>query len=62
MSLTSNDNLSLQYFSEPAWPELLPPPYPPPHNKPYTLLISLDDLLVTSSWDVRQYNFLLLQF
>ncbi|KAF9053838.1 HAD-like protein [Hymenopellis radicata] len=38
-------------FSEPAWPELLPPPYPPPHGKPYTLILSLDDLLVTSTWD-----------
>ncbi|KAF9262545.1 HAD-like protein [Marasmius fiardii PR-910] len=43
------------YFSEPAWDELLPPPYPPPHGKPYTLLLSIDDLLVTSTWD-RQYG------
>ncbi|THU98030.1 HAD-like protein [Dendrothele bispora CBS 962.96] len=42
-------------FVEPAWPELLPPPYPPPHQKPYTLLISVDDLLVTSVWD-RQHG------
>ncbi|KAK1225047.1 mitochondrial inner membrane protein required for protein import [Marasmius sp. AFHP31] len=39
------------YFSEPAWDELLPPQYPPPHGKPYTLLLSLDDLLITSTWD-----------
>ncbi|KAF7294459.1 Mitochondrial import inner membrane translocase subunit TIM50 [Mycena kentingensis (nom. inval.)] len=39
------------YFNKPAWPELLPPPPPPPHGKPYTLLISIDDLLVTSTWD-----------
>ncbi|KAF8883276.1 HAD-like domain-containing protein [Infundibulicybe gibba] len=39
------------YFNKPAWPELLPPPYPPPHQKPYTLLLSIDDLLVTSTWD-----------
>lgn len=38
-------------FVEPAWPELLPPPYPPPYQKPYTLLLSVDDLLVTSQWD-----------
>lgn len=25
---------------------------PPSHQKPYTLLLSLDDLLVTSTWDV----------
>ncbi|KAG6856065.1 hypothetical protein H0H87_007721 [Tephrocybe sp. NHM501043] len=43
------------YFNKPAWPELLPPPYPPPHQKPYTLLISIDDLLVTSTWD-RQHG------
>ncbi|KAF5363180.1 hypothetical protein D9758_008395 [Tetrapyrgos nigripes] len=42
-------------FMEPAWTELLPPPYPPPHQKPYTLLISIDDLLVTSTWD-RQHG------
>ncbi|KAK7026404.1 mitochondrial inner membrane protein required for protein import [Paramarasmius palmivorus] len=43
------------YFSKPAWTELLPPPYPPPHQKPYTLLLSVDDLLVTSTWD-RQHG------
>ncbi|KAF7356753.1 Mitochondrial import inner membrane translocase subunit TIM50 [Mycena venus] len=43
------------YFNKPAWPELLPPPPPPPHQKPYTLLISIDDLLVTSTWD-RQHG------
>lgn len=43
------------YFSEPAWSELLPPPLPPPHGKPYTLLLSIDDLLVTSTWD-RQHG------
>ncbi|KAK0449281.1 import inner membrane translocase subunit tim-50 [Armillaria borealis] len=45
----------LGYFSEPAWPELLPPPYPAPHQKPYTLIVSVDDLLVTSIWD-RQHG------
>lgn len=34
------------------WPELLPPPMPAPHQKPYTLLVSLDDLLIGSTWDV----------
>ncbi|KAJ7623368.1 HAD-like domain-containing protein [Roridomyces roridus] len=43
------------YFNKPAWPELLPPQPPPPHSKPYTLLISIDDLLVTSTWD-RQHG------
>ncbi|KAI0032391.1 HAD-like domain-containing protein, partial [Vararia minispora EC-137] len=43
------------FFSKPAWIELLPPPLPPPHQKPYTLLVSVDDLLVTSTWD-RQHG------
>ncbi|PFH47484.1 hypothetical protein AMATHDRAFT_67686 [Amanita thiersii Skay4041] len=43
------------FFSEPVWSELLPPPLPPPHGKPYTLVVSLDDLLVTSTWD-RQHG------
>ncbi|KAJ3482365.1 hypothetical protein NLI96_g7027 [Meripilus lineatus] len=42
-------------FTEPLWPELLPPPLPAPHQKPFTLLISIDDLLVTSMWD-RQHG------
>ncbi|KAF6752233.1 HAD-like domain-containing protein [Ephemerocybe angulata] len=43
------------YFNKPAFPELLPPPFPPPHGKPYTLVLSLDDLLITSTWD-RQHG------
>ncbi|KIJ63478.1 hypothetical protein HYDPIDRAFT_175883 [Hydnomerulius pinastri MD-312] len=39
------------YFNKPAWTELLPPPLPAPHQKPYTLLLSMDDLLITSIWD-----------
>lgn len=31
----------------------MPPPLPPPHQRPMTLLIPLDDFLVTSTWDVR---------
>ncbi|KAJ3546049.1 hypothetical protein NM688_g5555 [Phlebia brevispora] len=42
-------------FTEPIWAELLPPPLPRPHQKPYTLLVSVDDLLVTSTWD-RQHG------
>ena len=42
----------VQYFNKPAWTELLPPPLPGPHQKPYTLVVSLDDLLITSTWDV----------
>lgn len=43
--------LHLQYFNKPAWDPLLPDPLPPPHQKPYTLVISLDDLLIHSQWD-----------
>ncbi|KAI0785773.1 HAD-like domain-containing protein [Abortiporus biennis] len=43
------------FFTEPVWQELLPPPLPAPHQKPYTLLVSIDDLLVTSTWD-RQHG------
>ncbi|KAG8874181.1 mitochondrial inner membrane protein required for protein import [Tulasnella sp. 331] len=35
------------YFNKPAWEELLPKA----QHKPYTLLLSMDDLLVTSTWD-----------
>lgn len=42
------------YFNKPQWPELLPPPLPAPHQKPYTLLLSLDDLIITSTWDRQQ--------
>ncbi|KAH7097950.1 HAD-like protein [Auriculariales sp. MPI-PUGE-AT-0066] len=49
----SGENVGM--FREPAWEELLPPPLPAPHQKPYTLLISLDDLLISSTWD-RQHG------
>lgn len=42
---------AFNYFNKPAWSELLPPPLPPPHQRPMTLLIPLDDFLVTSTWD-----------
>lgn len=40
------------YFNKPAWEPLLPEPGAPPHQKPYTLVLSLDDLLIHSGWDV----------
>jgi len=46
---------AFNYFNKPAWPELLPPPLPAPHQRPMTLLIPLDDFLVTSTWD-RQHG------
>ncbi|KAI0250027.1 HAD-like protein [Lactifluus subvellereus] len=52
---TSRFSSMFDYFSKPIWQELLPPMLPPPHQKPYTLLLSIDDLLVTSTWD-RQHG------
>lgn len=42
-------------FSKPAFEVLLPDPLPPPHQRPYTLLVDLEDMLVHSSWD-RQHG------
>ncbi|KAF2404447.1 NIF-domain-containing protein [Trichodelitschia bisporula] len=39
---------SLGYYTEPTFPKLLPEMTPPP---PYTLVLSLEDLLVHSEWD-----------
>ncbi|WRT63191.1 uncharacterized protein IL334_000094 [Kwoniella shivajii] len=41
----------LDYFNKPAFKTLLPDPLPPPHQRPYTLVIDLEGLLVHSSWD-----------
>lgn len=43
--------ISWQLFVEPIREEILPP-RPQGQYPPYVLLISLDDLLVTSTWDV----------
>ncbi|RKP39098.1 HAD-like domain-containing protein, partial [Dimargaris cristalligena] len=40
------------YFSKPAWDYLLPEPLPEQYQRPYTLLINLDETLVYSSWDI----------
>ncbi|GMK58797.1 hypothetical protein CspeluHIS016_0602390 [Cutaneotrichosporon spelunceum] len=42
-------------FSKPAFKKLLPDPLPPPHQRPYTLLVDIEDLLVHSTWD-RQHG------
>ncbi|EJT97002.1 HAD-like protein [Dacryopinax primogenitus] len=46
---------AMDYFNRPQWKELLPPPLPFPHGRPYTLVIDIDDLLVASTWD-RQHG------
>lgn len=39
------------HYTEPAFPKLLPdPPSDPNQRMPYTLVLSLEDLLVTSTW------------
>lgn len=40
-------------FDKPAWEKLLPDLLPEEYQRPYTLVISIDDLLVGSTWDVR---------
>ncbi|KAL7420371.1 mitochondrial inner membrane protein required for protein import [Cryptotrichosporon argae] len=49
--LAKEGRSSLQIFSKPAFEKLLPDPLPPPHQRPYTLLVDLEGLLVHSSWD-----------
>ncbi|KIM28065.1 hypothetical protein M408DRAFT_329713 [Serendipita vermifera MAFF 305830] len=38
-------------FDKPIWDKLLPDPLPEGYQRPYTLLVSIDDLLVGSTWD-----------
>ena len=42
-------NSKIDYYNEPAFPKLLPDP-PPDWERPYTLVLSLEDLLVHSEW------------
>jgi len=42
-------NVSEEY-SRPVWEVLLPDPLPSPYQRPYTLVLDLDDLLIHSSW------------
>ena len=46
-----------QVFNKPAFKTLLPDPLPPPHQRPYTLVIDLEGLLVSSTWDVSYATF-----
>lgn len=41
------------FFSEPAFDNLLPPPAPEPYRRPLTLVLTLDDFLIHSSWDTQ---------
>ena len=42
-------NTTLDYYNEPAFPKLLPDP-DPAWERPYTLVLSLEDMLVHSEW------------
>ncbi|CAA17836.2 Mitochondrial import inner membrane translocase subunit tim50 [Schizosaccharomyces pombe] len=48
-------NNFFSYYQEPAFEKLLPDPLPEPYNRPYTLVLSLDDLLIHSEW-TRQHG------
>lgn len=41
------------FFSEPVFENLLPPPAPEAYRRPLTLVLTLDDLLIHSSWDSK---------
>lgn len=41
------------FFSEPAFENLLPPPPPEAYRRPLTLVLTLDDFLIHSSWDTK---------
>lgn len=42
-----------QTFSEPSSEKLLPDLLPPPYQRPYTLVLELNDVLIHSDYDVR---------
>ncbi|KAI9029273.1 HAD-like domain-containing protein [Hyaloraphidium curvatum] len=44
-----------KYYSEPVAEKLLPDPLPEPYNRPYTLVINLNDTLVHMDWK-REYG------
>jgi import inner membrane translocase subunit TIM50 len=50
--MKARTSTSLGYYTEPTFPKLLPNLDPPP---PYTLVISLEDLMIHSEWD-RQHG------
>lgn len=46
-------NSMFSYFQEPPFPDLLPPSPPAPYQRPLTLVLSLEDLLVHSEWSQK---------
>ncbi|MCH0629421.1 HAD family hydrolase [Kocuria palustris] len=45
--------LLFTFFLDPVFEDLLPPPAPEAYRRPLTLVLSLDDLLIHSSWDTQ---------
>lgn len=41
------------FFAEPAFEQLLPPPAPEAYRRPLTLVVTLDDFLIHSDWDMK---------
>lgn len=41
-------------MSKPVWDKLLPDPLPFPYSRPYTLVVDLDQLLISSYWSSSQ--------
>lgn len=42
----------IKNFTDPSRPQLLPDMLPPPYDRPYTLVLDLDETLIHSEWDV----------
>ncbi|RUS16868.1 HAD-like domain-containing protein [Endogone sp. FLAS-F59071] len=38
-------------LTNPMWDKILPPPLPEPYQRPFTLVINLDETLIYSTWD-----------
>ena len=49
----------LQFFTNPAHEKLLPDLLPPPYQRPYTLILEMNDILVHSEYDVRCHTHLI---
>ena len=45
---------SPQTFAHPSHPQLLPDTLPPPYQRPYTLIIEMNDILLHTNYDVMQ--------
>ncbi|WPK25804.1 hypothetical protein PUMCH_003135 [Australozyma saopauloensis] len=51
--LTKRLSSLFTFFSEPVFENLLPPPPPEAYRRPLTLVLTLDDFLIHSSWDAK---------